>query len=136
MTDDQQNTAIAEECGWVWYKIPNAFTHRCLFLPALHEYEGQSEAWLHRADGSEKPCNFEYMQREGHVPKYTKDLNAMRDAVLTLVDPDPLAEQIRLNRYAEILLRISLAARNHYTFLTTAAQQAEAFLRTVGKWKE
>ena len=58
----QMNIAVAELCGYVWYRIPNKpwekDTHyRMLAHPAIHEYPGQSPVWLVRADGSEKICN-------------------------------------------------------------------------------
>lgn len=70
------------------------------------------------------------------IPDYLHDLNAMAVAEKTLEYPGRHAEQVELNLYAETLRRISLANRNHYTFQATAAQRAEAFLKTLNLWVE
>lgn len=140
MKENAQRIAIAEWMGWQWYRIPHHHIPgdrgplRCLFLPAIHD-ECQPPEWLVRADGTERICNTVYLWREGMVPDYTKDLNAIHNAELKLERPGN-GEQVELNRYAECLLRISLAAGNHYTFQATAAQRAEALLRTLNLWKD
>ena len=134
MTEDQKRIAIAEARGWVWYRIPKLPSetreHRALFHPSMHEYEGQSEQWKVRADGTERVCNMEYMEREGYVPKIT--LDEMHQAVLTLNRENQLrwlGELILITKkkgdYAE--LRVALA---------TSDERAEAFLKVIGKWVE
>lgn len=142
MSPEAQRIAIAEALGWVWYRMPghpdDARRHRCLFLPAVHEYEGQSPRWLIRADGTESIANMAYMAKEGMVPDYLNNLNAMAQAEDTLLN-----EQRRT--YVELLIAVHPL---HYDFRTsddsrmaaymivsaTAAQRAEAFLRTLGRW--
>ncbi len=70
-----------------------------------------------------------------HVPNYHGDLNAMHEAEATM-DKDECFlyhDTLRQNlpSRADMKVRAEL-----WTFHATAAQRAEAFLRTVGKWKE
>lgn len=128
MNDEQQKIAIAEACGYVWYRIPNNrfgdCIFRCLFLPALHEYEGQSECWLVRADGSEKMCNMGYMASEGRIPDYLNDLNAMHEA-----------EKLLTIEQQTIYLQL-LSRQMFFVCHATSRQRAEAFLKTLNLWKD
>jgi hypothetical protein len=60
------------------------------------------------------------------TPNYLSDLNAMHEAEKCLKTPDELAQ------YQHILLGICHPGSPS---LATAAQRAEAFLKTIGKWK-
>lgn len=87
MTDEELRIAIAEWCGWAWYRIPphnRDKPMRGLFHPQILEYPEQAPEWCVRADGSERICNMDYMEREGHVPNYPSDLNAVHEAVKKL----------------------------------------------------
>jgi hypothetical protein len=62
-----------------------------------------------------------------HVPDYINDLNAMHEA-----------EKVLTNEQLEVYCNI-LHKPNHgvyWAIHATAAQRAEAFLRTIGKWEE
>lgn len=78
--------------------------------------------------------------RDGHycitdeLPDYPTDLYAMFDAegFLTM-EQLPLYEE----NIARIQTRTEVGAYTHHQRIrATAAQRAEAFLRTIGKWKE
>ena len=138
MTADEKRIAIAEACGWVWYRIPNSEKYsrgamRALFLPAVHEYEGQSEAWLIRADGTERICNMDYMEREGHLPDYLNDLNAMQYVEDLLDDSrhDFGGTKGSLALYDQYCHE--LASRFGRSVRARASERAECFLRTIGK---
>ncbi len=66
------------------------------------------------------------------LPDFLHDLNAMHEAEKVLRKPmegsdtDTIIGD-RMHKYAELI---------GYAFDATAAQRAEAFLRTIGKWKE
>lgn len=66
-------------------------------------------------------------QRWESVPDYLNDLNAMHEAKLTLSPKD-------LSTMLCILIQMGVD-RNFNFFVATAEQQAEAFLRTIGKSK-
>ena len=71
-----------------------------------------------------------------HIPDYTQDLNAMHEA------EDGLFPQIYDRYVKEIAKRLPPYDSNTARFAdlavmnSTAAQRAEAFLRTIGKWEE
>ena len=82
----------------------------------------------------------EYMNqadRLRHIPDYLNDLNAMHEAEKVLT-------KANWGGYAAELYRITDAhnhgiSPNHHWLavaFSTAAQRAEAFLRTIGKWEE
>ena len=60
-----------------------------------------------------------------HIPSYTTDLNAMHEAEKTL-------------EYDKLIIMAEYISFDFATlpFHATAAQRAEAFLRTLGKWEE
>jgi hypothetical protein len=65
-----------------------------------------------------------------HLPDYLNDLNAMHEAEKTagFHNPDKGWE------YRKNLFRV-VNGWDHKVFQATASQRAEAFLRTIGKWK-
>lgn len=144
MTPDSQRIAIAEALGWKWYRLPKMPSddriYRCLFLPAIHEYEGQSEQWLVKADGTERLCNLEFMWKTGCVSDYPNDLNACHE-MEKFLDPAPgrfsfwceyweQLETVTGARTFDKDIDTDCIAMLH----ATAGQRCEAFLKTIGKW--
>ena len=81
----------------------------------------------------------------GQVPDYIYDLNAMHDAEKFILSTDLyiqyvnyLFRSVGLNRtyYMGATPEVFPADRQFAVFHATAAQRAEAFLRTIGKWEE
>ena len=110
MTKEQQRIAIAEACGW-----------KNLEIEDFSEYG--------------VPCFM--LMGSNHTgtrlmpPDYLNDLNAMHEAEKTL-------NQNLAAEYARILTSIAWQSEQP-TFApmtATAAQRAEAFLRTINKWEE
>lgn len=114
MTPEAQRIAIAEACGW-----------RGRFMTDVCAWRMTQEIHGIRPDGVWYP-----------LPDYLADLNAMHEAekVLTLNQwvnyikhlseiTGAGAQSLRLQQ-----CRLAISA--------TAAQRAEAFLRTIGKWEE
>lgn len=68
------------------------------------------------------------------LPDYLNDLNAMHDAVMTL-NAD---QMVSMDYHLDVVVGNGMQGLNCEYFLwsATAAQRAEAFLRTIGKWKE
>ena len=111
MNPEQQRIAIAEACGW-----------RCTaFKEAI-------ACWV-RPNGMSHQTEL--------LPNYLNDLNAMHEAEKVLA-------KANWGGYAAELYRITNAhnhgiSPNHHWLavaFSTAAQRAEAFLRTIGKWEE
>ena len=83
MTDQEINIAIAEACGWKWYRRPATGPWakkpmRALYHPELHR---EFVATLQEADMTERECNWVFIQREGMIQNYCADLNAMHSAL-------------------------------------------------------
>ena len=134
---------MAEARGWVWYRTPHIPSdgpqHRTLAHPEIHEYPGQSACWLVRADGTERQCNMEYMEREGYLPRLT--LDEMHAAALTLPQYLRGCYTMHLRRIvirdatAEMFDLDSRLIEDFWFYQSTARQRAEAFLYAHGKWK-
>jgi hypothetical protein len=110
VNQEEQRAAIAEACGWT-------------LNPAKHTAKGLD--WLHVPSG-----NTAY-----NPPNYLNDLNAMHCAEEMLAD-DQWVE------YRENIRTVVLGPVRYVSqwckadIHSTARQRAEAFLRTIGKWKE
>lgn len=136
MTDLEKRISIAEACGW---KI-----HRTSMKGPK---EGVVLIHIFRPD--KKPAH-RYPSREdsgvmGYIPDYLTDLNAMHDAEKFLLKHRLTINNCCTDAWAcyERELRHSYSPRHspssHHSINAihaTAAQRAEAFLRTLGKWKE
>jgi len=127
MTPEAQRIAIAQACGW---KIEN-------YGPVNYE----TLYWrLRRPDGTicenTIGCTGEDWSRKiftHMVPNYLNDLNAMHEAEKVLVES-------QLLRYVRLLLPKDagdpLSNGDVYALcFATAAQRAEAFLRTLNLWQ-
>ena len=107
MTPEKQRLAIAEAYGFVSH--------------------GNSGAWY--VDGGMIAGYLE--GRFTPIPNYLNDLNAMHEAEKTLTEQ-------QLPHYDELLGPFLWSGYSASTcnWHATAAQRAEAFLRTIGKWQE
>ena len=113
MTDEQINIAIAEHFGW-GFLASNDFGKNIY----EHKFHGR--------------------QSHKSLPDYCNDLNAMREAEMSVVNSP---------KYWENLVNIVLGFEyidfdptNEYSCLEVATassrQRAEAFLKTIGKWEK
>lgn len=68
------------------------------------------------------------------VPDYLNDLNAMHQALKTLNED----QMVSMDHHLDVVVGNEKQGLNYEYFLwsATAAQLAEAFLFTIGKWKE
>jgi hypothetical protein len=105
MTKEQINIAIAEACGW---KYVNNETHA--------------------------PDGYFWRSKGLKIPDYCNDLNAMHEAVLSILNV--ASSQLNWD-YCRILGEVTGSGEHVTTALvhSTAAQRAEAFLRTINKWE-
>lgn len=147
MTDQNMNIAIAEACGWKWYRTHRTTgkPHRSLYHPELsREYI----ATLQPADMTEPKCSNEFIMREGMIPNYCNDLNAMHDVWASFDFEQKMEFAFELRQVVR-----NKWDRDHEAFKSmfvdeppqvqlaetanaSAHQRAEAFLKVVGKWKE
>src|ERR1051325_9313746 len=113
MSPEAQRIAIAEACGKHQYLGMIGYGYRCT------------------------ACGDFYQKEKHRIPDYLSDLNAMHEAENVLTDEQQVI-------YAEWLCgvcgcggRYVWVAKHVSTELhATAAQRAEAFLRTLGLWVE
>ncbi len=126
MKPSEQRIAIAEACGATWGHP--VFNHDGKWHAhfAKNPFEFDS-SWAGKA-----PPIAECVH-ELDIPDYLKDLNAMHEAEKVLNDK-------QCDNYRNELDRLCLS--EHKTVVedrvwhATAAQRAEAFLRTLGLWKD
>ena len=109
MTPEQQRIKIAEACGWKFHPLTE------------HPYTQEEKAaaimcWV-------RPGNDSW--RTGCVPDYLNDLNAMHEA----------EKMLDFNQLRDMEDNVSFRFAV-LPFHSTAAQRAEAFLRTLDKWEE
>jgi hypothetical protein len=112
MNPEKQRIAIAEACGW---KNVDA---------------GAGRVWgfttRHKGTPSESDVCVD-------VPNYPFDLNAMHDAEETLQESQRVTYS---NELYDLAVEHQLKTGKWSYLSMTAAQRAEAFLRTIGKWEE
>jgi hypothetical protein len=118
MNPYKQRIAIAYACGW---RIdPDSGIKHLPFT--VHDPSGD----FYHAQSLDHAINF--------LPDYLADLNAMHEAWLTLSDADKYV-------FAEFLQRVVFKGGGgdgwvYWPSNATAAQRAEVFLRTKGKWED
>jgi hypothetical protein len=113
MTKYKQRAAIAEACGWIFK--PDEF------------------GWSFAKINKEGPwCKYVKSERKP-FPNYPNDLNAMHEA------ENILSEAQRLQYWWALYEIVDDSGDNTENLINatcaTAAQRAEAFLKTIGKWK-
>ena len=108
MSDDEINRAIAETCGWQ----AEHYEHKCdgttIFRCGACGGLGHSNCYGDGRGAVSFSCSVSPCCDEAVPPDYCGDLNEMHEAEKVI------AEMVH----------------------ATARQRAEAFLRTIGKWKE
>jgi hypothetical protein len=116
MTPEVQRIAIAEACGW---KNVDA---------------GSGRVWGVTTRHKGTPSEFDVCV---DVPNYPFDLNAMHEAenFLFPVEISDLYSPDLVKEYASYLPHMCIGHPGG-AMRATASQRAEAFLRTIGKWKE
>jgi hypothetical protein len=111
MNPEEQRIAIAEACGWTEIGVID-------YLCGIHPQMLNAKAY----DGS--PLTLPIWE----IPDYLNDLNAMHEAEKVFADDD-------LFRGYEAQLDKVVPMSERWIF-ATAAQRAEAFLRTLNLWEE
>jgi len=116
MTAEQQRIAIAEACGWTYTKTVKE-------LPYGRAPEGKHPTMFGKEVSWDIP-----------LPNYLNDLNAMREAEHLLFSrKKPLWDSFAMH-LCNIGYRGTTTIK--YAIHATAAQRAEAFLRTLNLWKD
>ena len=118
MNHDKQRIAIAEACGW---KVKR------------RDITGYN-VWEPDAEFPAQLTN----NIENKLPNYLADLNAMHEAEQCLWRKDFLARDTFIDHLARILNPVHgyRDQLGQHLLDATAAQRAEAFLRTICKWED
>lgn len=132
MTNDEQNIAIAQACGW---ESPNP-KHFKASVPVNPLWKHSPEWDGVRGSASSTPKR---------IPNYTEDLNAMREAEKGMTNNDYGNYVLELRRIVDRDFKAGIPrypeSRKH-TYIdchaesASAAQRAEAFLRTLDLWQD
>lgn len=116
MTPQEQREAIAEACGWRFQDHVKA-----------SDKSFATMCWI-------RPGNAEWQPEE--LPDYINDLNAMHEAEKVLVtEKECFCYAVRIAELVKGFPNDSFEGVSSYIWHATAAQRAEAFLKTIGKWK-
>jgi hypothetical protein len=108
MTPDQQRIAIAEACGW-------------------KRHSELTDAWC-TPQQNDCPLVSDLVE----LPDYLTDLNAMHEARKVLTHDQQVEYSVQLGRLVTSHLPASRSAwMDYYIANATAAQHAQAFLRTL-----
>ena len=94
----------------------------------------EEQGWRHR-EGGMWYCPDGSTVPETLIPNYTSDLNAIHEAEKSITDPRKMLDYFNhLSRYNDPDAR---SIQDSFNIITaTTAQRAEAYLRTIGKWKD
>jgi hypothetical protein len=110
MTDLEINIAIAEMCGWGFLS-----KDKFIVIPPYSPYS---------------------VQPLSTIPDYVNDLNAMAEAEQFLDSTNGGSTDPNCLRYTYSSEVYRIVPDTVQPFRASARQRAEAFLRTIGKWKE
>ena len=113
MKEEQQRIRIAEACGWTAEQDSNGY-----WRAANKKHGNAVELWL-----SERSV------WSVGIPDYLNDLNAMHEA-------EELCGEVFSIKSCEYDDWLSCVIGHDQTWRATAAQRAEAFLKTLGLWEE
>jgi hypothetical protein len=119
MTHDEINIAIAEACGWI----------------SLGQDAEMQQWWIQMPAEIVRRLSHDEIrrQRRHKLPSYTTDLNAMHEAEKALTE-DGCQHYFAL--LATMTFQNPRVAVEHWQAHATARQRAEAFLRTIWKWRD
>lgn len=116
ITDEEKRIKIAEACGWKLIPADNVGAAARLFY---------GDVWWRDAENNT-------VASIDQLPDYLNDLNAMHEAEKVLKVEQHFTFQVELARVINTITYPLNFALLH----STAAQRAEAFLRTLNLWTE
>jgi hypothetical protein len=129
MTDTEINIAIAEVCGW-----KNCHCETLGNMPVGEPDDDYNRDVLeHRKHGQ---CGYPTQPHLEPIPEYVNDLNAMPEALSTLTPGGRVAYMDHIKVVTLAVYETENPQDQFDIHTASASQRAEAFLRTVGKWKE
>lgn len=136
MKPELQRIAIAEAMGAKWSHVVDSELKTTWNLGFSHTDKADGLHWLSPGTyfavaymvASKPDTRFEHTIG-GDVPDYLNDLNAMHEA------EDELIKRLLWGDYRRALQKVTNDSGDHVNCIrATAAQRAEAFLRTLNLW--
>lgn len=109
MKTEDQRIAIAEACGWTFQPMTG---------PLDFPWVSPTKKWE---------------DRQANPPNYTSDLNAMHEAEKIL---KPSENGKGSKEWSDYVCNLCVITGGDSAIHSSAAQRAEAFLKTLGKWRE
>jgi hypothetical protein len=128
MNPEQQRIAIAEACGWKARHDANKCDWVTIFRCGACGEIGHSNCYGNGQGAISFSCSVSPCCNEAAPPDYLHDLNAMHEAEASLFGTNYWVAC----KYERLITRMA----SSWAWHATASQRAEAFLRTIGKWKE
>jgi hypothetical protein len=119
MTPEQQRIKIAEACGWKRIPADDVGSAAKLFY---------GDVWWRDAENNT-------IASAEQLPDYTEDLNAMHEAEKTLREMQTMAFIDRLGEIVNQGQSDGSYGGIWNMLFSTAAQRAEAFLKTINLWE-
>jgi len=116
MTPNEINKRIAIACGWIEHELG----------------DGGMYGWTAPNGEYRTSCLRPYYY-EDELPNYHGDLNAMHEAEKVL---DRGENHLMRGGFGLYLINLPRVCDGEPRVCATAAQRAEAFLRTIGQWEE
>jgi hypothetical protein len=130
MKPKAQMIAIAESCGWKWIQTNDEAKSGLIGTDSPHSGNIPYQ-------GTNYPSNKHLPTYGKAIPDYLNDLNAMHEAEKMLYG-DPNLPKKYTQQIKKAIRREAGVTKAQMDFdmciTATAAQRAEAFLKTIGKW--
>ena len=148
MNQEQQRIAIAEACGWRFKtSLTTRWSHNkpidglyvsAFMRPNTDEWIEECHLGYSNKIGQKVTSTIAYWEQVFQIiPDYLNDLNAMHEAEKVLIriyEPPSAHKDYDTKLWAK--MRDDGLELNGYTWHATAAQRAEAFLKTLNLWEE
>lgn len=128
MTTNEQNTAIAEKCGWRFENRHGKGTPYAAIIIVTGPNGQKGSLWPDKYSAED----LKYIG----IPDYVNDLNAMHEAEELCIRS--LAMDTKYVHMLEDIAskQTTIYTRQRSAISATATQRAEAFLRCLGLWKD
>ena len=133
MTKEQINITIAESSGW--HPHPDNDRSDQKFWTTGNSYGVPEKGKPFKIAAFPSLIEDFHNHIYYNLPNYSADLNAMHEAEKSITDPRKMLDYFNhLSRYND---PDAQSIQDSFNIITaTALQRAEAYLRTIGKWKE
>ena len=128
MTQQEQRSAIAQACGWSLRTVANYWD--C----GIYRPDGSRSLVTYSDGDQDHNRTWADCVRDKHFPDYLNDLNEMHEAENNLEKMNKAEFAVQLCRVAGKDWPNGIGGGSFIHIHATAAQRAEAFLKTLNLW--